>query len=123
MGKRSRDPSMVSTSIALLQERFHKLQREKEKRAERELLMIFSKSPSMCFESNSNQFQFHPEMCQAERPALQESLSLGLNLQNKHAVYRAVTTPALTNFWPNSTATANTSRKFENSDVDTSLHL
>lgn len=124
MGRQNGDATMVTSSIALLQERFRELQRTREKRQEKELLKLFSEServaPTMHFDPSKLTFQ--PEMTLPNRtpPPLQDSLlSLGLNSsQSKHADLRATKTP--TSLWPSS---GSSSRNFENPDVDTSLHL
>ncbi|CAM8921417.1 unnamed protein product [Rhodiola kirilowii] len=45
MGATESDPVIIRSSIALLQERFKQLHREKRRREERELLRLFSDSP------------------------------------------------------------------------------
>lgn len=128
MGRQSGDSTIVSSSIALLQERFRQLERVREKREEKDLLKLFSDSEqaalAMRFDHNKSSFQ--PEMIlpHSHRPALQNhSLSLGLNSEGKHADFQATTSPALASLWPNGAATPSTSRNFDHSDVDTSLHL
>ncbi|KAK2648391.1 hypothetical protein Ddye_015880 [Dipteronia dyeriana] len=126
------DSTMVNSSIALLQERFRQLERVREKREEREMLKLFSESdrvvsPALRYEPNKLS-SFQPEMIlphHSHRPPLQESLSLGLNYQDRHADFRAKTTPTSTStsLWPNSPSGPSTSRSFDHSDVDTSLHL
>ena len=125
MGRQSNDPTMVSSSIALLQERFRQLEKVKERREEKELLKLFAETerimPATHFEPSKLSFQ--PEMITPHRSTLQDSPSLGLNLQTKQADFQAMKMPTLPNLWPNGAAMASTSRSFENSDVDTSLHL
>ncbi|XVF21125.1 hypothetical protein REPUB_Repub12eG0063700 [Reevesia pubescens] len=125
MGRQGGDPTMVSSSIALLQERFRQLQKVREKREEKELLKLFAESerarPTMRYEPNRLSFQ--PEMIQPYRQPPQDSLSLGLNSQRRQIDFRAVAIPASTCLWPNVVAPSSTSKSFENFDVDTSLHL
>ncbi|KAK4847230.1 hypothetical protein QYF36_027304 [Acer negundo] len=124
------DSTIVNSSIALLQERFRQLERVREKREEKEMLKLFNESdrvvsPAMRYEPNKLS-PFQPEMIlphHSHRPHLQESLSLGLNYQDRHADFRAKTTPTSTGLWPNSPSGPSTSRSFDHSDVDTSLHL
>ncbi|TXG55506.1 hypothetical protein EZV62_020762 [Acer yangbiense] len=126
------DSAMVNSSIALLQERFRQLERVREKREEKEMLKLFNEpdrvvSPAMRYEPNKLS-SFQPEMIvphHSHRPHLQESLSLGLNYQDsRHADFRAKTTPTSTSLWPNGPSSGpSTSRSFDHSDVDTSLHL
>ncbi|GLT94183.1 hypothetical protein SLE2022_119380 [Rubroshorea leprosula] len=118
MGRQVGDPTVVSSSIALLQERFKQLQKVREKRQGKDLLKQFSESecvaPTTPHEPNRCSLQ--PKVIHHFRaPSDQDSHSLRLNSQSRHADLRV---------WPNSAATsANTSRNFQNSDVDTSLHL
>ena len=126
MGRQGGDPTVVSSSIALLQERFRQLQKVREKREEKELLKLFSESdrasPTMRYEPNRLSFQ--SEVILPYRQLHQDSLSLGLNSQSRQTDYRDMAIPASTSLWPNnSEATSSTSNFFENSDVDTSLHL
>uniref|UniRef100_A0A5B7BZL8 Uncharacterized protein n=1 Tax=Davidia involucrata TaxID=16924 RepID=A0A5B7BZL8_DAVIN len=125
MGRQNSDPTVAGSSIALLQERFRQLQRVREKREERELLKLFSEpersTPTMNLEPAKLSFQ--PEMIFPPRPTLHDSLSLGLNSQSKHADFRAIKTPPSTNLWSTDAAVMSTSQIFENSEVDTSLHL
>ncbi|EOX93459.1 hypothetical protein QQP08_001727 [Theobroma cacao] len=125
MGRQGGDPTMVSSSIALLQERFRQLQKVREKREEKELLKLFAESerlsPTMRYEPNRLSFQ--PEVILPYRQPPQDSLSLGLNPQSRQTDFRAMGIPASPSSWPNSAATSSRSKNFENSDVDTSLHL
>ncbi|XP_044502552.1 uncharacterized protein LOC123223453 [Mangifera indica] len=125
MGRQNGDSTMVSSSIALLQERFRQLERVREKREEKELLKLFAESdptaPAMRYECNKS---LQPQiMIPSHRPPLQDSLSLGLNFPGKHSDYPAATNPSSSNLWPISATSPSTSRSFDNSDVDTSLHL
>lgn len=54
MGRENHDPTVVHSSIALLQERFRQLQRAKEMREERELQKMLTEVPKLQFNSNSN---------------------------------------------------------------------
>ncbi|KAE8690155.1 Chitin-inducible gibberellin-responsive protein [Hibiscus syriacus] len=82
----SGDPTMVSSSVALLQERFRQLQKVREKREEKELLKLFSEpdhaaeSIKRC-EPNGLLSTFEPEMAFPSRQPKQDSLALGLNEQ------------------------------------------
>ncbi|ESR60994.1 hypothetical protein KPL70_003973 [Citrus sinensis] len=128
MGRQSGDSTAVSSSIALLQERFRQLEREREKREEKDLLKLFSDSDqaalAMRFDRNKPSFPQETILPHSHRPALEDhSLSLGLSSQGKHADFQATTSPASASLWPNGAATPSTSRNFDHSDVDTSLHL
>ncbi|XVF81480.1 hypothetical protein PTKIN_Ptkin15bG0158700 [Pterospermum kingtungense] len=127
MGRQGGDATMVTSSIALLQERFRQLQKVREKREEKELLRLFSESahasPSICYEPNRLPFQ-QELMIRRYRQPLQDSLSLGPNSQSRQTSFRAMAIPESASLWPNSVSTSSTSKNFENSDdVDTSLHL
>lgn len=125
------DSTMVSPSIALLQQRFKHLEKVKERREEKELLKLFSETervapPTMHFEPSKLSSFPHGST------DLQEySLSLGRRFisqttkQADHDHLRAMKMQPLTNLSPNGAATASSSssRSSENSDVDTSLHL
>ncbi|GMI85655.1 hypothetical protein HRI_002234800 [Hibiscus trionum] len=105
MGRQGGDPTVVSSSIALLQQRFRQLQKDREKREEKELLRLLSESDLV-----------GPNMHQ------DSSLSLGLSSHGRRTDFRAMAIPASsTSYLPNQTSP--TSNKFETSDVDTSLHL
>ncbi|KAM3697024.1 hypothetical protein ACB098_06G083000 [Castanea mollissima] len=127
MDRQSNDPTMVSSSIALLQERFRQLEKVKERREEKELLNLFAETerimPTTHFEPSKLFFQIQPQMTTPNRSTLRDSPSLELNLQTKQADVQAMKRPTLTDLWPNGAVMASTSRIFENSDVDTSLHL
>lgn len=121
MARESGDPTAVGSSIVLLQERFRQLQKMKEKREGRELLKLFSESeqitttPSKCSDPERTVY--------TSRPPPRDSLSLGLDLYNKHADFRPIQTPPSTNLWSAGAAKVSKSYSYEKSDVDTSLHL
>ncbi|CAL5391041.1 unnamed protein product [Camellia sinensis] len=132
MGRQHTEPTMVGSSIALLQERFRKLQKVREKREKRELLKLFSesKSPSTAAATPNMPLSFHPEMIFPESsppPPPQDALSLRLNSSslNKPDDFRAVKTRKSANSRTDIDAeiTIISSPSFENSEVDTSLHL
>ncbi|KAL2474492.1 Uncharacterized protein Adt_35228 [Abeliophyllum distichum] len=106
MGRQNNDPKVVGSSIVLLQERFRRLQRLKEKREERELVKLLVDNKSSFSSSKHADFQ--------------DPLALGLNLNVKN-------TPdfrALNRQQPiRSSADFRVSYSFEKTDVDTSLHL
>ncbi|KAK1306582.1 hypothetical protein QJS10_CPA10g01824 [Acorus calamus] len=116
MGRVANDPTVLHSSIALLQERFRQLQRVKEMREERELtLRVFAKAaervnPPPASHCEPPKWFIHPEL--TRRPLqgylfLQTSSSSDLN---------QVESPLLTGLCP---GRANT----EETEVDTSLHL
>ncbi|KAK8654028.1 hypothetical protein V6N13_128008 [Hibiscus sabdariffa] len=127
MGGQGGDPTMVTSSIALLQERFRQLQKVREKREEKEFLKLFSE-PDRAesikrYEPNGFLSTFEPEVALPYRQPQQDSLALGLNSLSRQTDFRGMVIPASTSLWPNSAATSSTSKYYENSEVDTSLHL
>ncbi|PRQ52543.1 hypothetical protein RchiOBHm_Chr2g0156651 [Rosa chinensis] len=126
MGRHSSDPIMVSSSIALLQERFRQLQKVKERREEQQLLQFLSETERVApstrhFEPARPSFQ--SDMVLPLRPctpAADSSLSLGLNLQPKQVDYCVMKTA---HPFSTSSTTTSASRKYDNSELDTSLHL
>lgn len=108
------------SSIALLQERFRRLQRMREKRQEIELLTLFPEPETMCQSSKTNRYEppvrplEHRDMMKT-RPSFQDSTSLGLNLYTKQAYTK---NPAKTAQFMDLQQVD--SKKHE---VDTSLHL
>ncbi|KAL6310995.1 hypothetical protein AAG906_024659 [Vitis piasezkii] len=124
MGRQSSDPIVIHSSIALLQERFRQLQRAKEMREERELLRLFSQSPGVNpteFPEPSRSF-FQSELILPHRSPLPGSPSSQPNSHNKHSDLQVIETPILVNLWP-SEKVYQASKNFDDSDVDTSLHL
>ncbi|KAE8679692.1 hypothetical protein F3Y22_tig00111398pilonHSYRG00343 [Hibiscus syriacus] len=118
MGRQGGDPTVVSSSIALLQERFRQLQKNREKREGKELLKLLSES-DMRFEPNRSAAENLPYR---QQPHQDSSLSLGLSSHGRRTDFRAMAIPASsTSLWPHETSS--TSNKFETCDVDTSLHL
>nr|DAD23614.1 TPA_asm: hypothetical protein HUJ06_025077 [Nelumbo nucifera] len=125
MGRQSSDPTIVHSSIALLQERFRQLQRVKEMREEKELLRLFTPeservAPNMPHEAR---MLFHPDLILPHSPPLQGSLPNHLNSQASHVDFQATETPLLNNPWPRDRAVMDTPKSFDDADVDTSLHL
>ncbi|KAK1316447.1 hypothetical protein QJS10_CPA05g01032 [Acorus calamus] len=119
MGREANDPTVIHSSIALLQERFRQLQRVKEMREERELtLRVFAKvaerasPPPPAFHCEPPKWFIHPELILPSRP-LQGYLSLRTF---SNADFKHVEGPLLTEIWPDR---ANN----EETEVDTSLHL
>lgn len=121
---RSSDHIATHSSIALLQERFRRLQRAKELREKRELLRQFCQSPGLNpteFSKPSRSF-FQSELILTHSPPLPGSLSSQPNLHNKHHDLQVIETPILVNLWPPEKV-HQASKSFDDSDVDTSLHL
>ncbi|KAK7299856.1 hypothetical protein RJT34_10684 [Clitoria ternatea] len=124
MGRQDNDPTTVNSSIALLQERFRQLEKVKERREGKQLLKLLSSSESQRGTSSlhnpTSQNSPQPRLLPPHhRPTLHDSLSLGLNLTSNDHNNTMKSSPS-NNLW---TQGATTSRNFDNSDVDTSLHL
>ncbi|KAF3443285.1 hypothetical protein FNV43_RR12967 [Rhamnella rubrinervis] len=88
MGRQNGDSAMASSSIALLQERFRKLQKVKERREEKELLKLLSETERV---SSSTRHLDPTKLCsqpmmhqlphrQKTPPQDHQSLYLGLDL-------------------------------------------
>lgn len=122
MGRESSDPTMASSSIALLQERFRQLQKVKERREEQQILKMLSETDHHHQRVGSTR---HFEPTSSISPA-DHSLSLGLNVHARQVDHCATKTQPSTISWPNNTtaaSAASASKCFDNSDLDTSLHL
>ncbi|EXC34902.1 hypothetical protein L484_020018 [Morus notabilis] len=127
MGRQSGDSTTkVSSSIALLQERFKQLQKVKERREEKELLKMMSESEKVSplghFDPSNLPFQSNNMVFpQSHRPnaSQDQSLSLRLDLQAKQDDPCAMRKQPLTNLW----SSASSSKSFDNYEIDTSLHL
>lgn len=117
--RRSGDPIMATSSIALLQERFRQLQKVRQKREAKELLKLFSEP-----DRAGSTKRYAPEVDFPNRQPQQDSLTLGLNSLSRKTDFRATGIPASTSLWTNSAPTSSSTSKYlENPDVDTSLHL
>lgn len=116
MGRQDNDPTMVNSSIALLQERFRQLEKVKERREGKQLVRLLS--------SQNNTIQ-QRLVDPNHRPLYDhDSLSLGLNLTNKQSDHQNNMKLSSSSLSPWSQGESSTSRNFDNySDVDTSLHL
>ncbi|CAI8587111.1 unnamed protein product [Vicia faba] len=118
MGRQDNDPNSNSTmvknsSIALLQERFRQLEKVKERREGKQLLRLLSSS-----ETNTNTEQ----RLMVRSSYDHDSLSLGLNLTYKQGDKNNTKSNTSLSEWSQG-ASSSTSRNFDASDVDTSLHL
>lgn len=112
MGRRDSDPTMVNSSIALLQERFRQLEKVKERReGKKELVRLLSSESS-----TSSSMQNHASSIQ------HDTLCLGLNLGAQNTIKMNSPPYSSSSPWPQPQG-ASTSRNFDSSDVDTSLHL
>ncbi|OAY28392.1 hypothetical protein MANES_15G062700v8 [Manihot esculenta] len=123
MGTQNCDPTIMPSSIALLQERFRQLERAKEMRQKRDLLRLFTEAEQVksakAYEP-SRPF-LHPELSHSPGQPLQGSRYLQPNMESKH-------TSLVINEPPNwakrsKNTVARIANDFDVSDVDTSLHL
>lgn len=114
MGRQDNDSTVVNSSIALLQERFRQLEKVKERREGKQLLRLLSTENNT---SASQQRLVIPN----NRQTHHDSLSLGLNLTSKQGDKNNM--KSNTSLSPWSQGASSTSRNFDTSDVDTSLHL
>lgn len=124
MGRQNNDAVIVGPSIALLQERFRKLERMKEKREEERQIMFSAEPKRMISPSNYNSIT--DELFLASRTVgFQDQLSLALNMNTKHPDYRVVRSgqPSFSSLRFAEKRDVKTPHKFDISDVDTSLHL
>lgn len=134
MGRQGADPSptVASSSIALLQERFRELQRVKQRREERELMRL-SLEPDLAAAPARNpdrqaKFGLQPGMSSSSSSAQDYcslSLGLGAHANGDIAGSGVVKTDPRLGLWPGNDrpAISGTSKGFESPDVDTSLHL
>ncbi|KAE8654192.1 putative metal ion binding protein [Hibiscus syriacus] len=112
----------VHSSIALLQERFRQLQRAKEMRHEREVLWLLFKAEQInpTTHHQAPQSFFHSELILQPRPPLQGSIYSQTSMHAQH--HQVIDTSSLSNLRPRDTVMHQAST-FNDSDVDTSLHL
>ncbi|XP_027368648.1 uncharacterized protein LOC113874631 [Abrus precatorius] len=140
MRRKIHNPTVVHSSVVLLQERFRQLQRVKEMRKERELLKMLSTEPKHLKSSNpttnygpTRQF-FHPELIMPSKSPPHVSLSLWPTSQRMQDDKRSIVeTPVSMNLRSlESTHTQSLNASWKNvydwdsasdSGVDTSLHL
>ncbi|KAE8725453.1 putative Heavy metal transport/detoxification superfamily protein [Hibiscus syriacus] len=112
----------VYSSIALLQERFRHLQRAKEMRREREVLWLLSKAEhiNQATPHQAPQSFFGSELILLPRPPLQGSIYTQTSMHAQH--HQVIDTLSLSNLQPRDSVVHHAST-FNDSDVDTSLHL
>ncbi|KAE8733543.1 putative metal ion binding protein [Hibiscus syriacus] len=118
MGSQS-DPA-VHSSIALLQERFRQLQRAKELRQEREVLRLLPEAERInpgTLNAASQSF-FHSDLILQPRPPLQGFV---YGETSMHSQRQVTETPILSNLQQRGEVLQ--TYTFNDSDVDTSLHL
>ncbi|KAM7279557.1 hypothetical protein ACFE04_006691 [Oxalis oulophora] len=111
------------SSITLLQERFRQLQKAKEMRQEREILKLYY-AKSEQFNSTYHRFEpfFHSELIIPPCQNLQGSHCSQHSKISKHGDHQVTQTPILANLWSANSVTQRMNN-FDDSDVDTSLHL
>lgn len=110
MGRQSSDHrTVVGSSIALLQERFRRLERARERREEQDLLKLFSESQPMIMFPVS--------------PPSGHELSLRPNTPGKVSEFGDVEAGTLANSRATDVIIRSSSPNVENCEVDTTLHL
>lgn len=125
--------SSVSTSIALLQERFTQLQKMKERREQKEHQRLIYSEPRHAIPATPLE---HAKMNSQKDQTLlsktpqQESspVCLGLEFHNKHTNFQSMRNMRSPNIWSyTATSAEKTARSpsynYDKWDVDTSLHL
>uniref|UniRef100_A0A9I9DTY7 Uncharacterized protein n=1 Tax=Cucumis melo TaxID=3656 RepID=A0A9I9DTY7_CUCME len=126
MGRHDSEPTMVGTSIALLQERFRQLQKNKQKRERKELLNLLFESNRV--DASIMHLEPEPNGSLTSRVLDSNSLSLGLNLKHNEGkqvdidIHEARSVPSDTKFGPENSFMVSTLRSFD-TNVDTTLHL
>ncbi|TKY53942.1 hypothetical protein E2542_SST18348 [Spatholobus suberectus] len=135
MRRKIHDPTVVRSSIVLLQERFRQLQKVKEMRKKRELLKMLTTTEPKHFNSNPTTRQFfHPELTFPSRSPPHVSLSLWPTSQRMQEYNKStIETPVSKNISSiDCTHTQSLQVSWKNvydwdsgsdSGVDTSLHL
>jgi hypothetical protein len=122
MGRQSCDATVIHSSIALLQERFRQLQRAKEMREAREFLRLSSEpervDPAMLYDPTTRLF-FHSELIYSPSPLPQGSLYLQPKFPSMRTDLHITKTPFLGKL----DTVMDRKNDFDDSDVDTSLHL
>ncbi|OWM75444.1 uncharacterized protein LOC116194035 [Punica granatum] len=122
MDQKGSDPTVSSSSIALLQERFRELERVKERRVEKELTeqkpTTFRPRVNSTAHLDDRYKLCFPPQVKTRQPPQDFSLSLGLNSQS-----HLIDPRAMKNLTQLSSSPKRPRESFENSDVDTSLHL
>ena len=119
MGRQGNDPTVMHSSIALLQERFRQLQRAKEMREERELLRGFAVADTEPPVPLQLKWLSHLDLVRPSRP-----LSGPPPPRGELPEFRAMETSLSMGLWHNRPAAASSIHGGGGEmDVDTSLHL
>ncbi|KAE8679154.1 putative metal ion binding protein [Hibiscus syriacus] len=118
MGRQS-EPA-VHSSIALLQERFRRLQRARELRQEREVLLLLSEAERIKSgtPNETSQSFFHSELMLKPTPHLQGSAYGESGMRSMHNRRQVIETPIFSNLQQKDTVLHTFT--FNDSDVDTS---
>jgi len=117
MGSQGNDPTVVHSSIALLQERFRQLQRVKEMREERKLIREFAAADTEPTQRQPQPKWFsHPDLVRPSRP-----LSGPPAHRGEQPEFRALETSLSMGLWHNRPGASRPGGG--ETDVDTSLHL
>ncbi|KAG6637771.1 hypothetical protein CIPAW_11G201300 [Carya illinoinensis] len=125
MSRQYFDATIIHSSTGLLQERFRQLQRAKEMREARELLRMLLSEPGRvnpATYSDATRSFFHSEFINSPSSLPQSSLYFQLNFQSKHTDLQVTEIPLLANLG-SINSVMDKINNFDDSDVDTSLHL
>lgn len=114
----------ISSSVALLQERFRQLEQVRERREEKEfrkqILGSKRSAPSQHSDPGKSSFQ---HQIHTERARTDDSISNRRNSNRYHAGLQNAEGQTSRNFWSSESTTGDASDEVEYSDVDTSLRL
>ncbi|KAK6947039.1 hypothetical protein RJ641_000512 [Dillenia turbinata] len=123
MGRRSSSSDAKQSSIILLQERFKKLHRAKEMREAKQLLKLFSASAQVTRSSLHEPCKtfLRSELILPPTPE-KSSVDVVRTDSKMHADAQVIETPSSGNCL-STDRVMHKANKFEDSDIDTSLHL
>ncbi|XP_050902305.1 uncharacterized protein LOC127112435 [Lathyrus oleraceus] len=137
MGRENHDPTIVHSSIALLQERFRQLERVKEMREERELKRMLNEPKQQTYDQSTRLFSSNHELIIPSRSSPPHvSLSLwpttSSQVKQQEEYYTSLKSPVSMNLCTTSYTQNMQANSWKNgydcesasdSGVDTSLHL
>ncbi|WOK99696.1 hypothetical protein Cni_G08409 [Canna indica] len=126
MGKQNNDAIVLCSSIALLQERFRRLQRIKEMREERQIMQMFAEAEQppimqMFAEAEPPKWFYHHALVHPSRPPC-GSPSLQSEYHVNCAEFQSFETSLSLGLWSGN-ASMHAAKISNEIEVDTSLHL
>ncbi|KAJ0980118.1 hypothetical protein J5N97_008373 [Dioscorea zingiberensis] len=127
MGRQTKDPTVLHSSIALLQERFRELQRVKAMREERELLRVFADTEAEAVILDDARYKkpawfIHPELMRPSRP-LQAYPSTTQLKPHADSMDSQTFNTSLSIGLGSGQLIKHSSESFIDTEVDTTLHL